>query len=137
MNLNNIANDSKVLSIIVLVHFVLLGIHAAAHSILGVVLSDFQSIFVVIAMIAGPIIAVILLYTTHRCIGMSLLLATMLSSFIFGLFSHFIIPGIDNVLTIPAGDWKPVFQVTTVLLGIVEAAGTILPAIALLRNSTH
>ena len=137
LNLRALASERRALSIIVLAHFVLLGVHAAAHSMLGVALSDFQSIFVVMAMIVGPVIAVILLYTTHRRVGLALLLASMLSSFIFGLLSHFIISGVDNVLTVPAGDWRFVFQITTVLLGIVEGVGTFLPATALLRNSTH
>jgi hypothetical protein len=137
LNLRTIATNSRTLSLIVLAHFVLLGIHAAAHSMLGVVLSDLQSIIVVLAMIVGPIVAVVLLYTTHRRAGISLLLAAMLSSFIFGLFSHFLIPGIDNILTIPTGDWRIVFQITTVLLGIVEAVGALLPAVALLKTSTR
>jgi len=137
LNLRTIASNSRTLSLIVLAHFVLLGIHAAAHSVLGVVLSDFQSVFVVVAMIVGPIIAVVLLYTTHRRAGMSVLLVSMLSSFVFGLFSHFLISGVDNILTVPAGDWRVVFQITTVLLGIVEAVGTLLPAIALLKTSTR
>jgi hypothetical protein len=137
LDLKTIASSSRTLSIIVLSHFVLLGIHATAHSILNVVLSDFQSAFVVVAMILSPIVAIVLLHTTHRRAGMALLLASMLSSFIFGLFSHFIFSGIDNILTIPAGEWRPIFQITTVLLGIVEAIGTLLPAIALLRPYDH
>jgi hypothetical protein len=137
LDLKTIASSSRTLSIVVLAHFVLLGIHAAAHSILSVVLSGFQSAFVVVAMVVAPIAAAVLLYTSHRRAGMSLLLASMLSSFMFGLFSHFIISGVDNILTVPAGDWRPVFQITTVLLGIVEAVGVLLPAIALLRSSNH
>ena len=135
MSLKTAASEPRTLSIIVLAHFVLLGVHAAAHSMLGVVLSDFQSIFVVVAMIVAPIVSVILLYANHRRGGMSLLLASMLSSFIFGLVSHFIIPGVDNILMIPAGDWRATFQVTTVLLGMVEGVGSLLPAMALLRSS--
>ncbi len=71
LNLRTIASNSRTLSLVVLAHFVLLGIHAAAHSMLAVVLSDFQSIIVVLAMIVGPIIAVVLLYTTHRRAGLS------------------------------------------------------------------
>jgi len=135
MNLQTIARDPRKLTILIAANLVVLALHAASHSILGVVLSDFQSLFVLVALIIAPIIAVPLLYTRLRT-GLWLLLVSMLSSFIFGFTYHIILPGVDNIFAVPSGDWKIVFQGTTVFLGLLEAVGTFLSALGLLRLRT-
>ena len=135
MNLATIASDPRKLTILVAANLAVLAVHAAAHSMLNVVLSDLQSLFVLVAMIIAPIFAVPLL-STRRGAGMWLLLVSMLSSFTFGFVYHLILPGVDNIFTVPAGDWKIVFQFTTALLGVLEAAGALLPAVGLLKFRT-
>ena len=135
MNLRTIASSPRKLTILVAANLAILAVHAAAHSMLNVVLSDFQSLFVLVAMIIAPIIVVPLLFTRPRA-GMWLLLVSMLLSFIFGFVYHLILPGVDNIFTVPAGDWKIIFQITTVLLGVLEAAGALLPALGLLTFRT-
>ena len=135
MNLQTIASNPRKLTILIAANLAILATHAAAHSMLNVVLSDFQSLFVLVAMTIAPIITVPLLFTRRRA-GLWLLLFSMLSSFIFGFAYHLILPGVDNIFTVPSGDWKLVFQVTTVLLGVLEAVGVLLPAQGLLKFRT-
>ncbi|HZY93764.1 MAG TPA: hypothetical protein VFE98_02760 [Candidatus Bathyarchaeia archaeon] len=77
MSIQAIANEPRKLTVVVAANLAVLGVHATAHSILGVVLSDFQSLFVLLAMIIGPIVAVPLLFT-HLRVGLWLLLLSML-----------------------------------------------------------
>jgi hypothetical protein len=135
MTLQTIASDPRKLTTLIATNLVVLAVHAASHSALSVALSDFQSLFVLLAMIIGPIIAVPLLFIRLRA-GLWLLLVSMLSSFIFGFVYHLILPGVDNIFTVPPGDWKIVFQATTVLLGILEATGTLLLSLGLLKRRT-
>jgi hypothetical protein len=109
---------------VVLVHFVLLGIHATTHSELGVGLSIFQSLFVIIVITLAPVVAAVLLWTSFRRTGAWLLLISMLASLVFGFSYHFAIPGSDNAFTMPASQWGLLFQITTVLLGVMEGVGT-------------
>src|SRR5689334_11186878 len=119
---------------LVIGHSVILGLHAAAHNVLGVQLTDFQMLFVTVAMIVVPVLAAILVWTRFQLVGSWLLLLGMLASFIFGFLSHFILSGVDNVFTVPSGDWRPVFQITTVLLGVMEIVSILLVARALTAN---
>ena len=135
MTLRTIASDPRKLTILVAANLAVLAVHAAAHSMLNVVLSDFQSLFVLLAMIIAPVVAVPLLFIRRRA-GLLLLFLSMLSSFIFGFVYHLILPGVDNIFTVPAGDWKIVFQITTVFLGVLEAGGALFPALRLLKFRT-
>lgn len=47
-----------------------------------------------------------------------------IGAFLFGLLNHFLLPGSDNVAHVPPGVWQLPFQVTAVLLAILQALGT-------------
>jgi len=75
---------------------------------------------------AAPVVAAVLLWTRYPLAGAWLLAAAMAGSFVFGLVFHFLVSGPDNVFTLPPGTWRTTFQVTAVLLLMLEMIGTLI-----------
>jgi cytochrome bd-type quinol oxidase subunit 2 len=107
-------------TLVVLLHLAVSAVHGVAHDKLAIVLTDFQRLFVLAVILAAPVLAAILLWTRLRDAGAWLLLVSMAGAFIFGAYYHFIFPSLDNVSMITSGDWKLPFQITAVLLAILE-----------------
>jgi hypothetical protein len=69
---------------VVLIHFLVLVLHAIAHSRLGIPLSDAQKLFVGVVVVALPLVAAFILWKGDRRSGSALLTTSM--SCIFILF---------------------------------------------------
>jgi hypothetical protein len=68
---------------------------------------------------------------------MVLLTASMLSSFLFGIYYHFVADTIDHVAHVAHREplfWSQMFLITSYLLAISEAAGAAVGLISLLRQ---
>ena len=109
---------------IVLAHLLVNIVHGAAHRQLGIGLDPAETLFVVTVIMAGPLVAMALLWTSRQRWGSILLLLTMGASLLFGLYHHFVVPGPDHVGEQAAGPWGATFAVTSWLLLITEAAGS-------------
>jgi hypothetical protein len=48
---------------------------------------------------------------------------SMFGALVFGLWNHYLVPGTDNVSSMPANAWGAAFQVTAVLLAVTETWG--------------
>ncbi len=112
---------------VVLIHFVVLVLHAIAHSRLGVPLSGAQELFVGVVVVALPLVAAFMLWKGDRRSGSTLLAASMAGSLIFGVYYHFILPGPDHV----GHPWTPggagdLFDETAIELVGLEALATLL-----------
>jgi hypothetical protein len=100
-------------------------IHAISHISADIWLSFFGNAFVVVVILVAPLVSLFLLQTTRlKWLGALLLFLSMLGAFLFGLLNHFLLPGSDNVAHVPPGVWQLPFQVTAVLLAILQALGT-------------
>jgi hypothetical protein len=100
-------------------------IHALAHIGANIWLSFFGNAFVVVVILAAPFVSLLLLHTARsEWLGALLLFLSMLGAFLFGVWNHFLLPGSDNVAHVPPGVWQQPFQITAVLLTILQAAGT-------------
>ena len=108
---------------IVVVHLVITFLHAFAHSNLFIAMSLLQNFYIFLVILAGPIVAVIILRYKPK-VGFAVLAVSMLGSFLFGVYHHFVAIGSDNVFTLDSSPWTMVFQLTAVLLAIIEFAGT-------------
>lgn len=108
---------------LVILHVVITFVHATAHSSLFIAMSLLQNVYIFLVILAGPIVAMILL-RNRPTVGFSLLAVSMLGSFLFGVYHHFIAIGSDNVFTLDTNLWTMIFQLTAVLLAIIEFAGT-------------
>jgi hypothetical protein len=75
-----------------------------------------------------PFAAAILSWTRHRKLAGGLLLIAFGFAFCIGAYAHFLSPGSDNVFTMPHGDWTLPFQLTAILLILLQASGCWLAA---------
>jgi len=123
---------------VVTFHFVIVVLHSIAHQILPVPATPAQLAFIVPVIIVAPIVAAFMLLKFETA-GMLLLAASMLGSFVFGLYYHFIADTIDHVAHVTQMQpvlWSQMFQATSYLLAISEAAGAAIGLVWLARRST-
>jgi len=100
-------------------------IHALTHTGANIWLSFLGNAFVVVVILIAPLVSLFLLYIARlEWLGALLLFLSMLAAFLFGVWNHFLLPGSDNIGDVPPGVWQQPFQVTAVLLTILQAVGT-------------
>ena len=108
---------------VVVAHTAVVSLHALSHEALLIALSQFQSLFVGLMIVIAPILAASLLWTRFSRIGAGWLLGSMVCALAFGLYNHFILISPDHVSQIPMSGWGILFQLTAVLLAIIEGVG--------------
>src|SRR5215831_1102599 len=120
------AHKAKIPAVVIVwLDLVVTVIHALAHSGANIWLSILGKVFVVVVILIAPLVSLFLLHTTRlEWLGALLLFLSMLAAFLFGVWNHFLLPGSDNIGHVPPGVWHQSFQVTAVLLAILQAAGT-------------
>jgi hypothetical protein len=111
---------------IVLFHLLINLVHGAAHRELHIDLGAPETVFVAVVILAGPLLAMTLLWTAWQRLGLGLLALTMAGSLVFGLYHHFVAMGPDHVGAQAAGFWGTAFEVTAGFLLLAEAVGTYL-----------
>ncbi len=121
----------KVLTITVIAHLIVNLLHGRAHTELGVGLTSWQQLYVIVVILLAPLIGLALSWTRYARAGLWLILVSMLGSLIFGACYHYIIVSNDHVSDLPPGDARGMFRVTAILLLITEALGVVLAAVAL------
>jgi hypothetical protein len=122
------------LTVVVVVHLVLAIVHGAAHTGAQVRLPDLATTFVVIVILAGPVVG-IGLTVVNRTAGGWVVAGTMTASFVFGVVNHFILHEGDHISQV-AGPWGALFASTALLLAGTELLGAVLAikAINLVRE---
>lgn len=106
-------------------HFLTVVLHSVAHEVLNVKASPAQLAFIILVIILAPVVSGFMLPKFAKA-GAALLLVSMLGSFAFGLYYHFVADTIDHVAHVAGlrpAFWSAVFQVTAYLLAASEAAG--------------
>ncbi len=120
--------------VVILLHLLVVAAHGRAHRILFISLTPHQKIFVLVAVLLGPLVAALLLISRAPRAGAWLLLLSIAASLAFGAYHHFLAVGPDNIGSVASSGWGRIFQVTAVLLSLFEALG-VGASIALLRKS--
>lgn len=108
-------------------HFLVVVLHSVAHEMLAVKASPAQLAFIIPVIIFAPVAAGLMLLKFER-IGAWLLLISMLGSFAFGLYYHFVADTIDHVAHVALLRpvfWSAMFQLTALLLAASEVAGAV------------
>jgi hypothetical protein len=108
---------------IAIVHAIANGLHGLSHVKIPVPLSLIQSLFVSIVIFLIPIVATILLWTQFDRIGSWLLLSSIAGSLLFGIYNHFIVISPDHVSQVTFAGWGLFFQITAILILIVDGLG--------------
>jgi hypothetical protein len=122
--------------VVVAIHFVVVVLHSIAHQVLPVNASSAQLAFIVPVIVVAPVVAAIMLPKFEKA-AMVLLTASMLGSFLFGVYYHFIADTIDHVAHVAHREplfWSQMFLTTSYLLAITEAAGLVVGLLSLLRQ---
>lgn len=112
-------------TVAVLAHLAVSLVHGYAHTQLGVGLSTWQNFYVIIVITFAPIVALALVWTRHSRIGFILLALSMIGSFVFGGYYHYVGISPDHVSHLPPGDAQGMFRVTAVLLLATELFGAV------------
>ena len=108
---------------LVVFHFVVSAIHGLAHQIIPIPTSILQYLFIIPIIIISPIVATIMLWRKFINTGTALLFYSMLGALIFGVYNHFIVISPDHISQIPSTSWGKLFQITAVVLAILETLG--------------
>jgi hypothetical protein len=109
------------LAVAVLLHLVVVLVHGAAHADAHVPLSRLGNLFVVLVIVAGPLVGLAMTWPAER-FGLWIIAVTMMGSLVFGAVNHFIAAGPDHVASVDPS-WQPLFATTAVLLSVTEALG--------------
>lgn len=122
---------------LVALHFVIVVLHSVAHEVLAVKATPAQLAFIIPVIILAPVAAALMLPKLKRA-GTVLLTASMLGSFVFGLYYHFIADTIDHVTHVARMQpvfWSQMFQVTAYLLAVSEVLGVAIGGLSLLGHT--
>jgi len=117
---------NKHVTVLVVAHLLINIVHGAAHRKLHVTVPPAGMLFVIVVILLGPLLALALLWTSQKRLGLLLLTVSMAASSVFGLYHHFLVRGADHVSAQLPGPAGIVFLVTAYLLLITEGLGTTL-----------
>ena len=107
---------------LILIHLVISTVHGIAHQGALVALTTFGNVYVIVVITVAPLVAGALLFTRKRKVGALLLALSMLGSFIFGFWYHFLSSTNDNVAQVH-GPWHITFRWSAMALAAIELAG--------------
>lgn len=116
--------STKYVTAIVIAHLLVNIAHGLAHQELCVGLAPADLIFVITVVLISPLLAMGLVWTAAKRLGLMLLSFSMFGSFLFGLYHHFLAMSPDHVRSQPPSPWGLAFVLTAYGLLITEAIGT-------------
>lgn len=116
--------------IAVALHAIVLIAHDGAHQSLGVELMLWQTLFAYSVIVAGPPLALALLFAGRARLGWALLAASMFGALCFGVYHHYLAISPDNVAHLPPGDAQGAFRSTSWMMAAIEGMGFALGAFA-------
>jgi hypothetical protein len=136
--LNQSTRTLKLLALAVIAfHFAIVVLHSAAHQVLPVTATPAQLAFIIPVIVLAPMVAGLILLRFNKA-GLLLMAVSMLGSFVFGVYYHFIADTIDHVNHVAQMQppfWSQMFQSTSYLLAISEIFGAALAVFMLLNQS--
>jgi hypothetical protein len=91
------------ISTLVFAHLVAILWHGDAHSTLGIDLSAAKTLYVLIVILAAPIISAILIWTRFTVFGFGLFAISMAGALVFGVYHHYVLVSPDNIAHLPTG----------------------------------
>jgi hypothetical protein len=131
--MKGIGNDSWLrpsLVAIVLVHFLVLLWHGAAHRRLAIPLTAWQTAFVGLVIFLLPLIGASLLWTNHSRAAAQLIALSMFGALVFGVVNHFMLISPDHITVVPTHPCRYSFIFSAALLVVTETVGTVLGVLA-------
>jgi hypothetical protein len=114
---------NKYMIVLVVTHLLINIVHGVAHRELQVTLPLVGMLFVIVVILLCPFLALALLCTSQKRLGLLLLTSSMAASAVFGLYNHFLAHGSDHASAQPLGPAGTVFGATAYLLLLIETLG--------------
>ena len=107
--------------------------HGNAHTRLAIDLPPAKTLFVFIVILIAPIVAAALVWTRYSSIGLWVLFLSMLGSFLFGAYHHYLLVSPDNISHLPAGssEMHSQFITSAAVIALLELAATLYAAYCL------
>ena len=93
----------SVVTLLVVAHFLGNLWHGDAHTILEIAIPHGKIPFVIIVILASPIIGAILVWTRYSIFGCWIVGVSMVGSVVFSVYHHYVLISIDNVEHLPPG----------------------------------
>jgi len=116
--------------LVVILHAIVTIPHSIAHTNLHIAMDTWQSIYIFVVILIAPIAAAVFIWIRPRS-GFALLTISMIGSFAFGVYYHFLATGSDNAFTLPTSSWTLTFQLSAWLLAITELGGAVIGSLGL------
>ena len=123
---------------IIVLHVAVAATHGAAHSTLNIVMNGWQNAYILVVIFLLPLVAGYLIWKRARA-GYLILFLSMLGALLFGGYYHFVLVGADNVGTVghhAMTSWAQLFEVSAVLLALVEFAGVVAGIVGLVNRKS-
>jgi hypothetical protein len=114
----------KYVTAVVVAHLLVNIAHGLAHRELQVGLDPPASMFVIVVVLVCPLLALALVWSAKKRLGLILLSLSMFGSLVFGFYHHFLVASPDHIHSQPSGGWGATFVLSAYLLLITEAIGT-------------
>ena len=86
--------------------------HGSLHTQLSINLSPTQTLFVFLVILIAPIVGAALVWTRHVSIGLWIFFLSMLGSFLFGVYNHYVMVSPDNINFLPGTNLESHHQFT-------------------------
>lgn len=122
-----------VITAVVIVHLAASLWHGSAHTRLAIDLPTEKTLFVFIVILIAPIVAAALVWTRYFSIGLWVLFLSMLGSFLFGVYHHYLLVSPDNIAHLPAGspEMHSQFITSAGVIALIELAAALFGAYCL------
>lgn len=120
---------------LVAVHLVASLWHGNAHTRLAIYLPAEKTLFIVIVILIAPIVAAALVWTRYISLGLWVFFLSLLGSFLFGAYHHYLLVSPDNIGHLPAGSPEAHTQFITSagVIALIELASALYGAYCLGR----
>ncbi len=119
---------------VVILHAFVTTPHSIAHANLFIEMDEWQNIYIFVVILIAPIVAAILIWK-RKPSGFVILTISMVGSFVFGVYYHFVAIGSDNVFTLPASPpWTTTFRLSALLLALTELAGIVVGVLGIVNR---
>ena len=121
---------------LVVVHLAATLWHGDAHTRLAIDLPREKNIFVLIVILAAPIVAAGLVWTKYSSIGLWVFVISMLGALLFGVYHHYVMISPDNVHHLPAGNpqFLSQFVSSAAVIALLELGSALYGAFCLGRR---
>ena len=113
--------------------------HGNAHALLAIYLPTAKTLFVFIVILIAPVVAAIFVWTRYIALGLWVFFLSMLGSFLFGAYHHYVLVSPDNIGHLPAGSPEAHAQFITSagVIALLELAGALYGAYCLGKHRSQ